>query len=101
MVPVGHYAPDVPIDKILDRLSEYQKTALNGISDEEIRDALFSRYQSTAGHIASLTYLEIRGKLKPKPKRGGNALFPVALIIAAIDEMHLALGGSALPPSSQ
>ncbi|MGZ8939625.1 MAG: hypothetical protein ACXW32_10485 [Limisphaerales bacterium] len=94
MVPLGHYAPEVPVNKVFDRFNAYLETAYAGSSDADLKEALKSRYQFPLGNIAGTSYLKARGELKPKPKKNENALLPVILVLALIDELHLTLGGA-------
>ena len=94
MVPLGHYAPQLSIENVLDRFNSYLETAYAGSNDADLNEALKSRYQLALGNIAGVSYLKSRGELKPKPKKGDNAVVPVILILALIDELHLTLGGA-------
>lgn len=94
MVPRGHYAREVPIEKVFVRFNDYLEKAYASSTDAELKHALTSRFQLPLGQIVGAGYLKYRGELKPKPKKMDNGLVPVVLILALIDELHVSLGGA-------
>lgn len=60
-----------------------------------MKQALHAQYQFPLANLTGLNYLEFRAQLKPKPKKTDDALTPMVLIMALIDELHLTLGGAA------
>lgn len=97
MVPVGFSGPEIRLDLVVARLERLSIGMREFDDPNSIPRYAKSEFQSEIGGIATFTFLEWCKKSKIlKEKSAPKAIFLIIVIIAFIDEMHLALGGPAL-----
>lgn len=95
MVPLGFSGPEISLPTVtgrLDSVSAKLKDAPDSYDFSVVPSHLTSEYQHHIGEIATLTFLEIcKEKKLLNQKSASKTIFLIMVILAFIDEMHLAL----------
>jgi hypothetical protein len=95
MVPLGFSGPEISLHSVTDRLARVSEKIKDGPDSNDLSGLpshLKSEYQIHIGEIVTLTFLEIcKEKKLIKQKEASKTFFLIVVILAFIDEMHLAL----------
>lgn len=105
MVPLGFSGPEISLEKVSERLADLSLKLKDGPDSEDsnaLPSHLLSEYQIHIGELATLVFLEVcKEKNLIKRKSPSKMFFLIVVILAFIDEMHLALADRSGVPTNK